>query len=131
VELNPGFYYTRHFLGREYLAKGMLVQAIQEFQAAPDLPSLGFAYALSGQKQAAQGVLERMRANPLSNSLDFAIVNVGLGRTSEALDLLEQAYRERVMWLMFLRVDERLASLRGNQRFEALAARMKVPAPER
>jgi tetratricopeptide (TPR) repeat protein len=131
VELNPGFYYTRHFLGREYLSKGMLAQAIQEFQAAPDLPSLGFAYALSGQKQAAQGVLERMRANPLSNSLDFAIVNVGLGRTSEALDLLEQAYRERVTWLMFLRVDERPASLRGDRRFEALAARMKIPAPER
>lgn len=131
AELNPGFYYTRSFLGREYLLKGMVAQAIREFQSAPDLPSLGFAYALSGQKQAAQGVLERMRANPLSNSLDFAIVNVGLGRTSEALDLLEQAYRERVVWLMFLRVDERLASLRGNQRFEALAARMKVPAPER
>jgi len=67
----------------------------------------------------------------LSNSLDFAIVNAGLGRTSEALDLLEQAYRERVIQLMNMRVDERLASLRGNQRFEALAARMKIPAPER
>jgi tetratricopeptide (TPR) repeat protein len=131
VELNPSFYYTRQNLGLEFLAKGMLVQAIREFQAAPDLPSLGFAYALSGKKQEALGVLERMRANPLSTSFDFAIVNVGLGRTSEALDLLEQAYRERAMHLMFLRVDERLASLRGSPRFEALAARMKIPAPER
>jgi hypothetical protein len=52
------------------------------------------------------------------------------GDIAKALDLIEQAYRERVTWLMFLRVDERLASLRGNQRFEALAARMKIPAPE-
>ena len=57
-------------------------------------------------------------------------MNVGLGRTSEALDLLEQAYRERAMWLMFLQVDGRLASLRGNQRFEALAARMKIPCSQ-
>jgi serine/threonine-protein kinase len=131
VELNPSFYYTRHNLGSEYLLKGMLAQAIQEFQSAPDLPSLGFAYALRGDTQATQGVLERMRASPLSNPFDFAIVYTSLGRTSEALDLLDQAYRERVMWLMFMRVDERLASLRRNPRFEALAAAMKIPAPER
>ena len=71
AELNPGFYNTRSALGREYLLKGMVVQAIQEFQAAPDLPSLGFAYALSGQKRAAQGVLERMRASPLEQFLWF------------------------------------------------------------
>jgi tetratricopeptide (TPR) repeat protein len=127
VELNPNLFFTRQWLGREYLVKGMLAQAIQEFQAAPDLPSLGYPYAVNGQTQEAQRILARMRANPLTNSFDFAIVNAGLGRTSEALDLLGQAYQEHILWLMFMRIDERLASLRGTQQFEAIAAAMKLP----
>jgi TolB-like protein/DNA-binding winged helix-turn-helix (wHTH) protein/tetratricopeptide (TPR) repeat protein len=129
LELNPNYYFTRLNLGEEYLAKRMLARAIEEFRVAPDVPSLGFAYALNGQADEAQRTVERMRANPLSTSLDYAFVSVGLGRTSEALDLLDQAYREHIPGLMFLRVDERLASLRGNQRFEAIAAAMKIPAP--
>jgi len=46
---------------------------------------------------------------------------------SEALDGLEQAYRERIPWLMFIRVDGRLARLGGDPRFEALATAMNIP----
>ena len=92
-----------------------------------DLPSLGYAYALCGQKGEAQRVLEQMRQNPITTSFDVAIVNVGLGRMAEALDGLEQAYRERIPWLMFIRVDGRLARLRGDPRFEALATAMNIP----
>jgi len=127
VELNPTYFFTRQNLGKEYLAIGKPDFAIPEFQAAQDWPSLGYAYAQNGQKAEAQRVLEKMRQNPLTNSFDVAIVNAGLGRTAEALDRLEQAYRERTPWLMFIRVDLRLASLRGNPRFESVAAAMKIP----
>jgi hypothetical protein len=70
-----------------------------------------------------------MRQEPATNSFDVAIVNTGLGRTAEALDGLEHAYRDRTPWLMFLRVDGRLASLRGNPKFEAIATAMHVPVP--
>jgi tetratricopeptide (TPR) repeat protein len=129
VELNPSFFFTRQYLGKEYLATGKPELAIPEFQAAQDLPSLGYAYAANGQKGEAQRVLDQMRQNPLTNSFDVAIVKAGLGRTGEALDLLEQAHRDRIPWLMFLRVDGRLASLRRNPRFEAIATAMHVPAP--
>jgi TolB-like protein/tetratricopeptide (TPR) repeat protein len=127
VELNPNFFFTRQYLGKEYLAKGKPDLAIAEFQAAQDLPSLGYAYAMNGQKGEAQRVLEQMRQDPSTTSFDVAIVNGGLGRTAEALDGLEQAYRDRIPWLMFLRVDGRLASLRGNPRFEAIATAMNIP----
>jgi hypothetical protein len=94
-----------------------------------DLPSLGYAYALSGQRREAERILEKMHRNPMANSFDFAIVLAGLGRKEAALDLLERAREERVLWLMFLRVDERLASLRGNSRLEAIARQMKIPPP--
>ena len=73
-------------------------------------------------------MLEQMRQNPITTSFDVAIVNVGLGRMAEALDGLEQAYRERIPWLMFIRVDGRLARLRGDPRFEALATAMNIPS---
>ena len=127
VELNPNYVFTRQNLGKEYLATGKPDLAIAEFQAAQDLPSLGYAYAVNGQKGEAQRVLDQMRHNPMTDSFDVAIVNAGLGRTAEALDRLEQAYRSRIPSLMFLRGDRRLASLRGNPRFEAIAAAMKIP----
>jgi tetratricopeptide (TPR) repeat protein len=127
VELNPNFFFTRKYLGDEYLAIGKPDLAIAEFQVAQDLPSLGYAYAVNGQKAEAQRVLDQIRKNPAANSFDLVIVNVGLGRTGEALDLLEQANRERVPWLIFIRVDGRLASLRGNPRFEAIASSMNIP----
>jgi tetratricopeptide (TPR) repeat protein len=127
IELNPNFFFTRQNLGKEYLAIGKPDLAIQEFQAVQDLPSLGYAYALNGRKAEAQRVLEQMRQNPMTNSFDVAVVAAGLGRTAEALDGLDQAYRERIPWLMFIRVDLRLASLRGNPRFESIARAMKIP----
>jgi tetratricopeptide (TPR) repeat protein len=127
VELNPNFFFTRQNLGVEYLATGKPGLAIPEFQAVKDLPSLGYAYAVNGQQGEAQKVLEQMRQNPSTNSFDFAIVNAGLGRTGEALDRLEQAYRERIPWLMLLRGDVRLASLHGNPRFVAIARAMNIP----
>ena len=127
VELNPNFVFTRQNLGEEYLATGKPALAVAEFQAAQDLPSLGYAYAVNRQKGEALHVLEQMRKNPSTNSFDLAIVNVGLGRTAAALDGLEQAYRERVPSLMLLRTDVRLASLRGNPRLEAIATAMHIP----
>jgi TolB-like protein/DNA-binding winged helix-turn-helix (wHTH) protein/tetratricopeptide (TPR) repeat protein len=127
VELNPTYFFVRQNLGKEYLAIGKPDLAIPEFQAVQDLPSLGYAYARNGQRAEAQRVLEEMRQNPMTTSFDVAIVDTGLGRTAEALDRLEQAFRERTPWLMFIRVDLRLASLRGNPRFESIAAAMKIP----
>src|SRR5205085_7776360 len=54
VELNPNFFFTRQNLGNEYLAKGKPELAIAEFQAAQDVPSLGYAYAVNGQKHEAE-----------------------------------------------------------------------------
>jgi TolB-like protein/DNA-binding winged helix-turn-helix (wHTH) protein/tetratricopeptide (TPR) repeat protein len=127
IELNPNFVFTRLNLGKEYLATGRPDLAIAEFQVVQDLPSLGYAFAVNGQRKEAERVLDQLRQDPLTNSLDIAIVNAGLGRTSEALDGLEQAQRSRNPWLMFLRVDGRLSSLRGNPRFEAIAAGMNIP----
>lgn len=92
-----------------------------------DLPSLGYAYAVNGQQGEAQKVLEQMRQNPSTNSFDFAIVNAGLGGQGRLSTGWSRPIRERIPWLMLLRGDVRLASLRGNPRIAAIARAMNIP----
>jgi hypothetical protein len=71
-----------------------------------------------------------MRKQHYVDAYCLAIVYVGLGDRAEAMNWLEQGYRDRNGdELVSLRVDPFLAPLRGDPRFEALAEKI-VPARE-
>jgi hypothetical protein len=54
----------------------------------------------------------------------FALVHAGLGQRDQALRYLERAYQERSTVLAYLLIDPRLAPLRSDPRFLALARRL-------
>nr|MBA3895393.1 hypothetical protein [Gemmatimonadales bacterium] len=54
----------------------------------------------------------------------FALVHAGLGERDQALRYLERAYEERSTVLAYLLIDPRLAPLRDDARFLALARRL-------
>jgi tetratricopeptide (TPR) repeat protein len=54
----------------------------------------------------------------------FALIYTGLGERDKALRYLERAYEERSTVLAYLLIDPRLAPLRGEPRFLALAQRL-------
>jgi hypothetical protein len=54
----------------------------------------------------------------------FALVHAGLGERDSALRYLERAYEERSTVLAHLLIDPRLAPLREDSRFLALARRL-------
>jgi serine/threonine protein kinase len=54
----------------------------------------------------------------------FALVHAGLGERDQALRYLERAYEERLTVLAYLLIDPRLAPLRDDPRFVALAGRL-------
>ena len=54
----------------------------------------------------------------------FALVHAGLGEREQALRYLERAYEERSTVLAYLLIDPRLAPLRSDSRFLALARRL-------
>jgi DNA-binding winged helix-turn-helix (wHTH) protein/tetratricopeptide (TPR) repeat protein len=59
---------------------------------------------------------------------ELALTAVARERQQEAIDLLERSYHERAGWLLpFLQVYPQLDPLRGDERFLALAARMRFP----
>ena len=89
--------------------------------------SLGHAYAVAGQTGRGRSVLGALRSAAAQSyvpSYYFAVVHAGLGQRDEALRYLERAYEERSTVLAYLRIDPRLAPLRNEPRFIALARRL-------
>jgi serine/threonine-protein kinase len=89
--------------------------------------SLAHVYAVAGKSARARSVLEELRAAAARKyvpSYWFALVHAGLGERDQALRYLERAYEERSTVLAYLPIDPRLASLRDDPRFVALARRL-------
>jgi serine/threonine-protein kinase len=89
--------------------------------------SLGHAYAVAGKVGQARIVLAGLRAAAAHSyvpSYYFALVHAGLGERDQALRYLERAYEERSTVLAYLLIDPRLAPLRDDARFLALARRL-------
>jgi serine/threonine-protein kinase len=90
--------------------------------------SLGHAYALAGRTAQARSVLADLRAAAAEKYVPaywFALVHTGLEEREQALRYLERAFEERSTILAYLLIDPRLAPLRGDPRFLALARRLE------
>jgi serine/threonine-protein kinase len=135
---DPDFYIARRYLGMAYEQKRMYPEAIAEFQRALTASRgsllmkahLGHAYAVSGDKAKAQQVLdellERSKKGYVSAYLT-AVIYAGLGEKDRAFEWLEKAYNERAEFLVYLKVDPRLESLRSDPRFQDLLRRIGLP----
>jgi eukaryotic-like serine/threonine-protein kinase len=89
--------------------------------------SLGHAYAVAGKTTRARSILATLTSEAAQHyvpSYWFALVHAGLGEGDQALRYLERAYEERSTVLAYMQIDPRLASLRNNPRFLALARRL-------
>jgi TolB-like protein/Flp pilus assembly protein TadD/class 3 adenylate cyclase len=140
LEMDGSFYYARYTLGQALQLSGKTGEAEAEYRKAIELTSdpislglLGNLYATTGRKEEAQKILEQLIARRKQRYIDasiIALVYVGLGNHDEALNWLEQNYRDRNGYqLSLIRIDPFLAPLRGDPRFEALAEKI-VPARE-
>jgi tetratricopeptide (TPR) repeat protein len=139
LSLDPNSFPAHRYLGLAYEQKGMYPQAIEEFQKGVKLSGgplilalLGHAYAASGKTAEARQVLSDL--HDLSESRDaesrryvspytVAAIHTALGDKDQAFKWLEQAYEERDVWLMNLKVDPVFAKLRSDKRFQDLLTR--------
>jgi len=136
LELDDHFAPAHQTLGWIYLHGGKQKEAIQEFQHALELSGaedtdiqldLGFACAVSGQRQEARRILlklEQMRQQGIAPSASVAILYGALGETSEAFSWLEKAYQERDPQLTYLKAGRRFEPLRKDPRFGQFVGRV-------
>jgi len=94
-------------------------------------PSTGLAiyYHSAGRKDEARAVMEEVFAHAERQYVapwGIASYYTVAGATGKALDWLERAYERRDGTMVWLKVHPRLDPLRGEPRFRALLAKMKL-----
>jgi tetratricopeptide (TPR) repeat protein len=138
VEMDGGFYFARYNLALALELKGSISEAIAEYQRAIALNDdplplalLGHLYGRIGRKDEALQILEQLREKRRQRYVQaycLAVVNLGLGDHNEAINSLEEGYRERDGFGMgTIRIDSLLDPLRGDSRFEKLANQIVPP----
>ena len=144
LELDPDLVPGHEILGQAYEAAGLLEKAIAEYRKAVELGATPANYAMLAYALAKTGRLEETRqilatlkalsAKQYVGSYPLAVVYLSLGEKEEALRLLEQSFVERDVVLQglfgFIKIDQRLASLHGDPRFQKLVARFDAGIPE-
>jgi len=137
IELDPRFPLAHRNLGLCYEQLGKSQEAIAEFQKALQLDenplfsvSLIHAYGRSGMRPEAQRELKRLLEAAETKFVSpyfLATAYAGLGHKDKAFEWLETAYRERVDWITYLKVDPELDPLRSDPRYADLLRRIGLP----
>lgn len=134
LETEPNFGVAHKIMGFAYAQKGMFDEALAALQRAFDLlgdtpEMIGFlahAYAISGNREEAHKVLERMKEMAKLRrlrSFPFVVVYTALGEWDQVFSLLEKAEKERCDSLPLLKVMPLFDCLRSDQRFTDLMQR--------
>jgi TolB-like protein/Tfp pilus assembly protein PilF len=140
LALDERFGYAHWNLGEALYLKGDTAAAIAEYEKARSLDDdpqilglLGRAYADTGQKDKAMELIRELEDRPKHQFVRgyiAALIYIGLGDKTKAIDTLEREYLDHdnidTAWI---RVDPMLDPLRGDARFEALADKI-VPLSE-
>ena len=134
LEADPQFYVGHFNLGLAYLANRQFQEALAEFRKGappegdPDASAaIAQVEALQGNRTAAYRILHRLSREARERYVSpasIALIHSALGEKDQAFQWLEQAYKDRSWWLVFLKVDPRFDSLRSDRRFEALLRRV-------
>jgi TolB-like protein/tetratricopeptide (TPR) repeat protein len=135
LDLDQNFWVTHLIFGYVYTHQRKYPEAIAAFTKAKELShgnsesigSIGCVAGLTGDRTAAQAVLDELKARSAQAYIppcSVALVYNGLGNQDEALRQLEKAVDERDVKLSFLKVDPRWDSFRSDPRFVAILERI-------
>jgi len=137
LELNPNFNQALCWLGFLYAEKGQFAEAIATHQklatvSPPWKLALARTYAQAGRPdEARKMVAECLAGEPKPagawEGWFLGEVYAALGEKDEAFHWLDEAVKERMTFIPWMRQNPAYASLRSDPRFEELVRRMKLP----
>jgi serine/threonine protein kinase/Flp pilus assembly protein TadD len=123
-------------LAKVYVQTGQYAEAILSYQTSIKLEEtttalihLGRAYALSGRRNEAIAILDRLKTTEKYVSpAELAILYGALGDKEKAFASLEKAFTERDFQLTSLKVEPGYDPLRADPRFQDLMDRVGLPS---
>jgi serine/threonine-protein kinase len=136
LEIDPNYAMVYNFIGYDYAGKRMYQEAITNYLKANRLGIegssffiyLGASYALAGERGKAQEILKQLQTGKEYVSPgELAVLYVALGDKEKAFQLLEKAYVEHDLQLIFLKVDPSFDPLRDDPRYADLIRRVGIP----
>ena len=139
IDINDKFPLAHFWLGRLYTSLGSNDLALAQFETAdvtlskwqPMLAAKGYFFGVLQKQNEALKVLREFDAieqtGAFVTSYGRALVYAGLGEPEKALDWLDKALGERSHWLIWLELDPRWDTLRDQQRFRELVAKVGRP----
>lgn len=138
IELFPNFALAHLWLGRAYQAKKMYKEALVEFQMGrtlskdwiPAVAAVGNVYGIIGKKADAEKILKQFTewsSKKYVTPYGVALVYAGMGNIDKVFENLEQAYKDRSNWLVWLRLDARFDLIRSDRRYAELVKKIGFP----
>jgi serine/threonine protein kinase/Tfp pilus assembly protein PilF len=137
LEMFPNFRVAHMVLGNALFYKGDYSAGLEELQKAKTIEStphmigdLGYAYAKAGRKDEARtliGELKELSNQRYVSPYFIAMIYSGLDEKDDAFAWLEKAYQERSFFLLFIKTDPMMDSLRSDSRFVDLMRRIGFP----
>jgi len=136
VKIDPREPYVWERMGPVLLMQGRKLEAISALEKARDYSDgqqdkiawLGYAYAVSGRQTDARKVLDQLRIlesrHQYVSPLHVALIYEGLQEHELALACLEQAFRKRDEYLVYLNIYPEFSGLRPDPRFQDLLRRI-------
>jgi serine/threonine protein kinase/Tfp pilus assembly protein PilF len=137
MDMFPNFYLTHMVLGNALLLKGDHAGGIKEIEKAKELEStphlkgvLAFHYARGGRKDDARKLLQDLQEQEKVRYVApywIAMIYVGLDEKDKAFEWFEKAYQERSWFLIFIKMDPLMDSVRSDPRYLSLIRRIGIP----
>jgi TolB-like protein/Tfp pilus assembly protein PilF len=134
---NPDFEYAHVASSRVYGATGRYQEAIAETRTALELNNgsstkgyLGLWLGRSGHREEALKILNELKEEATRNyvqGFSFALIYIGLGDKTEALNQLEKHMLSRAETASTYAVAPELDDLRSEPRFKAMLKQMNLP----
>jgi tetratricopeptide (TPR) repeat protein len=140
IEKDPASPWAYDWLGMAYCELKEFDQSVDTYLDAFDLSDglaevgagLGHALGLGGRINEAR-ILSDYYSSIANESyvpqVQRAFIHIGTGEYDTALDLLEEAYREKSWFIIFIQIEPWYDPVRKEPRFNALVEKMNFPQP--
>ncbi len=134
IEMDPTFPVTHLYLGYAYMQKSMYEEALAQMQketlpkAMLD-PQIGIVYALMGRREEALQILNKyigQSNKEFIHHYGLACLYFALEENNLGFQWLEKAYEAHDPWIVSIKTDFLLDSVRADPRFRALLKKMNL-----